>query len=170
MSPGRAVPAARRQGWPAEIAVALPPLLEHILGVKPDQAELSMQLAWVYLTGPEKVRNAQKALALAQRAVHLATEEPLCWNTLGAAYYRLGRWRDALEALQKAAQLQSEGGTVYDWLFLAMTYHHLGQAEKAREQQARALAWLKDQPDLDPFQAGELKALRAEADALLSKR
>ena len=51
-----------------------------------------------------------------------------------------------------------------------MTYHHLGQAEKAREQQARALAWLKDQPDLDPFQAGELKALRAEADALLSKR
>jgi tetratricopeptide (TPR) repeat protein len=53
----------------------------------------------------------------------------------GAALYRAGKYEEALKQLKEAIRLEDVDG--YNWrkLFLAMAYHRLGQAEKAR-------AWL----------------------------
>src|SRR5438552_221456 len=80
-------------------------LLERILQVKSDQAELCLGLAWLRLAGPAGLRDARKGLALAERAVRLAPDDPLALSTQGVAYYRLGRFPEALAALTHADQM-----------------------------------------------------------------
>jgi len=55
------------------------------------------RVAWLYATLPEDgVRNAQKAVALAQRAVQLSeSSDPTVLATLGAAYAEAGRFDEA---------------------------------------------------------------------------
>jgi Flp pilus assembly protein TadD len=53
-------------------------------------------------------------------------------NTLGAAQYRTGRYNEALETLTRCADL-NRNKDPSDSAFLALTYHRLGNAEKARE-------------------------------------
>ncbi len=56
----------------------------------------------------------------------------------------------------------SSGGSAYDFLFVAMAKHHLGQ-EDAREWYDKAVAWMdKNKPDDE-----ELARLRAEAKKVL---
>ena len=54
-----------------------------------------------------------------------------------------------------------------DLLFLAMSYHRLGQAERARDCYDRANRWWQAQTTLTPLHVQELIAFRAEAAALL---
>src|SRR5262249_46936018 len=64
------------------------------------------------------------------------------WRRSGGALYRLGRYEEALKALTRARELEQEGqlGRLnMTTAFLAMTYHRLGQTEKAKE----ALAQLR---------------------------
>jgi WD40 repeat protein len=62
---------------------------------------------------------------------------------LGAALYRAGRYAEAVEQLEKAAQLQGQGGNRWTNLFLAMAHHHLGRPDSARACLNRALAPLR---------------------------
>src|SRR5262249_21231244 len=75
-----------------------------------------------------RVRNADKALGLAKKAVELAPEEANCWNTLGVASYRAGDWKAAISSLEKSMKLR-KGGTSFDWFFLAMAHWQLGDKE-----------------------------------------
>jgi WD40 repeat protein/Flp pilus assembly protein TadD len=50
----------------------------------------------------------------------------------GAALYRAGRWAEAVEQLHKAMELHGQDGIAWDWLFLAMAHHRLGQDKEAR--------------------------------------
>src|SRR5262249_25505887 len=54
-------------------------------------------------------------------------------NTLGAVLYRAGRHREAVAQFREAVRLNgsSPGGTAEDWIFLALAYHALGEAEEA---------------------------------------
>jgi Tetratricopeptide repeat/WD domain, G-beta repeat len=142
-------------------------LLERVLESAPDQPDVCMELAWIHVAGEKKFRDAAKALPLARRAVELAPDEPLYLNTLGVVYYRLGRWDEAIETLQASARANRDGPTAYDLFFLAMTYRQTGQLEKARECYDRAMGWWRARPGLAPHEPGELRAIRAEADALL---
>ena len=66
-----------------------------------------------------------------------------------------------IAALKNSMELTS-GGSAYDFFFVAMAKHHLGQ-EKARESYDQAVAWMdKNQPD-----DKELARLRAEAKRVL---
>jgi hypothetical protein len=142
--------------------------LERVQETAPDQPDMVTELAWVLVEGEKKFRDPARALPLARRAVELAPDEPLCRNTLGVVYYRLGRWDEAIETLQAAARGNRDGLTAYDLFFLAMTYHQTGQADKARECYDQAVGWWHAQTRLAPHEVTELRAIRAEADAVLA--
>jgi tetratricopeptide (TPR) repeat protein len=136
---------------------------------KDDQVTVRTTLAWIYVVGPAKLRDARKALPLAERAAELARNDYACLNVLGIVYYRLGRWDQAVKTLQAAAADRKEGPTASNLFFLAMSYQQLGKRDKARKCYDRAVRW---QPPwkLHPNQIEELKAIRAEAEAALAKR
>src|SRR5262249_34337379 len=66
----------------------------------PDSAPACNSLAWVYLTAPEALRDVAAALPLAENAVRLESGSAFFRNTLGVAYYRAGRYREAVEVLR----------------------------------------------------------------------
>ena len=64
-------------------------------------------LAWVLATAPEAdIRNGAKAVALAERAVHLpGGENPMVLRTLAAAYAESGRFAEAAQTAERAVEL-----------------------------------------------------------------
>src|SRR5262249_10923625 len=71
-------------------------------------------LAWLLATCPDvKVRDPQRAVALAKKAVELDPRASY-FNTLGAAQYRAGNFTEALAALRKSMDL-TKGGDSFDW-------------------------------------------------------
>jgi WD40 repeat protein/Flp pilus assembly protein TadD len=126
-------------------------------------------LAWSYLTAPEPLRDLEQALAMAQRAVELDPGNAACRNTLGVAYYRAGRYRDAEKILRADLAGQEDRYLAWDFCFLAMSYHRLGETDRAREYRDLALRWSRDQKGLSVEQLHELAAIREEMEALLAK-
>src|SRR5262249_36012532 len=63
----------------------------------PNSAANCNNLAWALATAPEALRNPAEAVRIAEKAVGLASESPTYRNTLGVAYYRTGRYREAAE-------------------------------------------------------------------------
>jgi tetratricopeptide (TPR) repeat protein len=142
-------------------------LLGHALELQPNQPELAMELAWLSATAPEPSRDPRKALPFARRATELAPDEPLCWTTLALVDYRLGQWSAAAEAARRSIRLNPEGAAPYDWFILAMCDHQLRRPEAAHENLERANRRIADHAGPDTSPAADLRALRAEAEALL---
>jgi serine/threonine protein kinase/WD40 repeat protein/Tfp pilus assembly protein PilF len=144
--------------------------LEQAVALDPDNAVAANSLAWVYVKGPVALRAPAKALRLAQRAVRLDPRRRALQNNLGVAHYRLGQWDGAVAALERAIEVNHDEGTAYEWFFLAISYHQLGQSDRARACYTQATAWLKaHQAGLTALELGELQASRAEADDVLAK-
>jgi tetratricopeptide (TPR) repeat protein len=139
------------------------------LKLKPDQPVVCNWLAWLYVAGPEKLRDAAKALPLAERAVQRAPGNAAYLTTLGAVHYRLEQYDQAVAKLTEAAA-PKEGATASNRFFLAMSYHRQGEKVKARECCDQALAWWKAQTRLTEAQVEQLRALQAEAVVLLEPR
>jgi serine/threonine protein kinase/WD40 repeat protein len=133
----------------------------------PDSAEACNRLAWAYLAAPEALRDVEAALPLAEKAARLAPGRANCRNTLGVAYYRAGRYREAVEALRPNVERQRDKELAYDLYFLAMSYHRLGEPARARDYYDWAVRWDQAQQGLDTALLGELTAIRAEAEELL---
>ena len=65
------------------------------------------------------------------------------WNTLGVARLpAAGDWSATANALNESMRLRS-GGDPYDWLFLAMAYHSLGDTAEARRWLDRSIGWIR---------------------------
>jgi dipeptidyl aminopeptidase/acylaminoacyl peptidase len=77
------------------------------------------------------------ALVQAEHACRLAPVRQEYRTGLGAALYRSGRYREAIETLEKADRL--DNGSPEVLAFLAMAHHRLGQQEQARTVLARLL-------------------------------
>ncbi len=125
--------------------------------------DLSNYLAWHLATcADRRVWKADLAVKLAKKAVELAPQEGMYWNTLGAAQYRAGDYKAAIEALTKSMELRT-GGDAFDWFFLAMAHWQSGSKEEARSWYDKAAEWTtKNKPDDE-----ELVRFRAEAAELL---
>jgi uncharacterized protein HemY len=120
-------------------------------------------LAWLRATAPDReVRDSAQAVTLARQCTHLAPDYRNCWNTLGVALYRSGKWRDSLKALAMSMELPG-GGDAYDLFFAAMAYWQLGEKGKARQGYSEATAWMDEHKPEDE----ELKRFRAEAEEVL---
>jgi eukaryotic-like serine/threonine-protein kinase len=134
---------------------------------EPDSAETCNELAWAYLTAPEALRNLDSALPLAEKAARLASRNADFRNTLGVAYYRAARFREAAEVLRPNLQRQQDKSLAHDLYFLAMSHHRMGEVARARDYYEWAIRWAKAQQCLDARAREELTAFRAEAEELL---
>jgi Tfp pilus assembly protein PilF len=99
--------------------------------------------------------------------VRLAPENAQYRNTLGVAYYRTGRYRDAEEVLRPNLDRQDDKVLAFDLYFLAMSYHRLGQTVRARDYYDWAVRWTRAQRDLSAGYLEELALFRSEAEELL---
>ena len=128
--------------------------------------ELNNQ-AWVLLTGPVGERNAAKALMLIQEAVKIRPNETTFLNTLGVAFYRNAKYKDAIATFEKSLAAGKGQWDGFDLFFLAMSHAKLGDRLKARECFDRAVRWVEQKQNLTPEHARELTDFRAEAEDVL---
>jgi serine/threonine protein kinase len=133
------------------------------IAIDPRLAESCNNRAWPLATDAEpKRRDGRLAVTFAQLAVRAAPTNGLYWNTLGAAQYRAGNWKEAAAALEKSMEFR-QGGDGFDWFFLAMAHWQLGDKELACKWYAPAVLWMEKYAPGD----GELRRFRDEAAALL---
>lgn len=142
------------------------PLYERAIELEPDNAIRPNNLAWFYVTGPPEIRDAGKAIPLAERAVELDPGNAGWLNTLGVVYYRNGQFEECVETLNQAVEM-TNGGTAFDFFFLAMSHHRLARTAKAREAFDQAVKWWEARKPLSSAWEEELTAFRAEANKLL---
>jgi tetratricopeptide (TPR) repeat protein len=138
-----------------------------VLEGKPDDALACNNLAWAYLTAPAALRDAKAALPLAEQAVALARGNAGYRNTLGLAYYRLGRYREAVDTLRPNLRGQEDWCLAFDLYILAMSHNRLGEAATARLCYDLAARWVQIHKELSPQQLQELSAFRAESAELM---
>jgi len=132
----------------------------------PTSALACNNFAWRLANGPPPLRDTTRAVELAEKAV-AADSRPLYRNTLGVVYYRAGRHREAIDVLTPNLRDASDSYLPYDLYFLAMSYHHLGDAARAAEYFDSAARWRRVASDVSPEMHKELAEFHAEAAALL---
>jgi serine/threonine protein kinase/WD40 repeat protein len=140
------------------------------LDQSPNSAYACNILAWSLLTGPDALRDVKTALPLAEKAVRLAAGNANFRNTQGLAYYRAGRYRDAVDVLQPNLERPWEITLPYDLYFLAMSYQRLGATARARNCYDSAIRWAELQRASDGAPSSEreeLFAFRVEAEQVL---
>jgi serine/threonine protein kinase/tetratricopeptide (TPR) repeat protein len=123
-------------------------------------------LSWLYTIGPEALRNAEKALPLAHKAVELKPQIIGYQKNLGMAYYRIGQYDEALRILVPIAEARADEVGAHALFFLSMTYQHLGEADKAHACYHKVIEWWEGQRR-PPEHLPEMWAMQAETEALL---
>src|SRR5262249_42955661 len=111
------------------------------LAVSPNDAAACNNLAWWYLAGPEALRDPKAALPLAENAVRMAPTNAMYANTLGVAYTRAGRYREAVAILRANLDKQEDSGLAFDVYFLALCHHELEEPARARDYYDWAVRW-----------------------------
>jgi hypothetical protein len=118
-------------------------------------------------------------LRVAQEIARKRPTDYLTQVILGACLCRAGQWDRAVEQHGKAIAVHGQGGTAFDWMFLAMAHHHLGHAAEARAWLDRAAAALDRPEDEIAFEISNLpeeaswlprlvgRALRQEVEGML---
>jgi tetratricopeptide (TPR) repeat protein len=135
-------------------------------------------VAWACALAPDAVKEMDRAVRLARRAVELQPGKPNNLDTLGAVLYRAGDMGGTIEQLSRSRPIGATA--LYDRLFLAMAHHRSGHLEEARDlfegvvHQLDASERVKTGSPrglvLDPWQKGELSLLRAEAEKLIKPK
>jgi WD40 repeat protein/Tfp pilus assembly protein PilF len=134
----------------------------------PNAPGLCNVLAWFHVTAPAALRDVGEAVTLAERAVRLLPGQWTYHNTLGAAYYRAGRYRDAVPVLEASLKGGAGQYDAFDLYFLALCHHRLGDSSQAHHCLRRAQTWHKRRAaGLDRQSAQELERFRVEAEAEL---
>jgi tetratricopeptide (TPR) repeat protein len=134
---------------------------------EPDSAQACNNLAWLLATCPDvNLRDVDRALQLARRAVESTPRNGDIWNTLGVAQYRAGHWQESKDALEKSLQLSGAIDESYTTFFLAMVCWNQGDPEAARKWYNQAISWMQRHKPMDH----ELRRFRAEAEQLLGIR
>ncbi|MHB8861531.1 MAG: tetratricopeptide repeat protein, partial [Pirellulaceae bacterium] len=112
-----------------------------------DKAQDAYWVAWASVLAPDAVADWSTAVALAEKAVQSDPKSAMYLGTLGAVFYRAGRFDEALARLSETGAILQEPSETSDtspastWFFLAMTHHRLGQAEDAKLWFDKAVAW-----------------------------
>jgi WD40 repeat protein len=137
---------------------------------QPNDAEACKKLAFLYATAPVPLRDPQKALPLARKAVQLAPDNASCRHVLGVACYTAGRYREAVQSLQANLKCQEDRFLAFDLFVLALSHQKLGETARAQEYHELARRWSRMPNSLTPLYAEILNSYRAEAEAVLDER
>jgi tetratricopeptide (TPR) repeat protein len=135
---------------------------------QPDDALLNVR-AWILATGPIERRAPESAVMLARRSVELAPGQQNSLNTLGVALYRAGEYAEAVLVLERGLAAGKGESAAFEFFFLAMAHHRLGDVNQARDHFDRAVRWWSQHKDLPPQDIAELTGVRAEAEVVLGR-
>jgi tetratricopeptide (TPR) repeat protein len=136
--------------------------------LRPTAQELN-NTAWELATGAVYLRDPERAVSLARKAVAKGPDQPIYLNTLGVALYRAGRYAQAITTLEQSLAANKGQFGAFDWFFLAMARQRLGQTVQARDSFDRAVRWWREQKQLLESYTEELARFRAEAEAVLAR-
>ncbi|HUE73916.1 MAG TPA: tetratricopeptide repeat protein, partial [Pirellulaceae bacterium] len=129
-----------------------------------DQPQVAALLVWCCKLRPDAVADWDAVVRMGEKALGKLPDNRRLMHDLGAVLYRAGRFEQALERLEESVRLRPEKkAVVWDWLWLAMVHHRLGDTDKARDWLRQAQQWIDQQRDRNV----ELGLLRTEAEELL---
>jgi tetratricopeptide (TPR) repeat protein len=120
----RGIANERRKNWPAAEAD-----LKKALELNPDQASVLNYLGYSWV---DQGMNVDEAFRMLRRAVDLKSRDGYIVDSLGWAYYRLGRWDDAMRELEKAIDLKPADPVIND--HLGDAYWRVGRKLEAQFQ------------------------------------
>jgi tetratricopeptide (TPR) repeat protein len=136
---------------------------QRAIDADPEDTTGHNNIAWLLVTCPDPaLRNTERALEYARRAVERGPLRAANWNTLGVALYRAGKWQESIRTLEKAEEVEPGRYTAFNGFFLAMAHQRLGNSEVAREWFERAVNWRRTNHPQDE----ELQRFQAEAEEL----
>lgn len=119
--------------------------LEQVLDEFPGDIGASNDLGYLWV---DQGKNLGRGLNMIQAAVAAEPENWAYLDSLGWAYFRLGRNQDAIDQLEKAVALaDTPDPTILD--HLGDAYHAAGQKEKARQTWQKAAQQLKNADESD---------------------
>jgi len=110
------------------------PDFEKALALSPDQPYVLNYLAYTWV---EKREHLDQALKMLEKAVQQRPEEGFIVDSLGWAYYQLGKYDKAVGYLERAVELQPEDPVLND--HLGDAYWRVGRKAEAKFQWSRAL-------------------------------
>lgn len=97
-------------------------------------AQIYNDLAWVLIVSSDlEPQVTENAVDLAEMAVRHMPDFPAYQKTLGLAYYRAGRWQDAIAPLEDYLGTGDDCPSPLAALYLAMSYARLGNELEARK-------------------------------------
>ena len=130
------------------------------LKLSPDQPQVLNYLGYSFV---DRGENLDKALAMIERAVAAQPDAGYIIDSLAWAYFRLGRYADAVEPMERAALLEPVDAVVTD--HLGDVYWAVGRKLEARFQWHRALSF-----DPQPAEADRIRRkLDIGLDAVLAE-
>lgn len=133
----RAVAYERAGQWPKAEAD-----FRRALDLSPDQPQVLNYLGYSFV---DRGENLVEALALIERAVAARPDAGYIIDSLAWAYYRLGRYNDAVAPMERASLLEPVDPVVTD--HLGDIYWAVGRKLEARFQWRRALSFNPEEKD-----------------------
>jgi tetratricopeptide (TPR) repeat protein len=128
------------------------------------RSDCANDLAWFLLNELDPVvRNPEMAIQLASQATQADAGRATYWNTLGAAYCAAGDGAKAIVALERSVEL-TNGGTAFDFVFLALAHDQLGHRKQAQYWYSQAGYWMEEHR----FHHPDLSRLHKQASLILS--
>ena len=112
------------------------------LELSPDQAQVLNYLGYSFL---ELNENLDEALKLIERAVEVQPDSGAITDSLAWAYFRMGRYEDAVEPMERAATMEPVDPVVTD--HLGDVYWAVGRKLEAQFQWRRALSYDPEEKD-----------------------
>ena len=125
----RGVMLERTKQWPRAEADFL-----HALELQPDQPLVLNYLGYSWV---EQGTNLERAMSLIERAVALRPTDGYIVDSLGWAFYRLGKFESAVKHLERAVELRADDPIITD--HLGDIYWKVGRQNEARFQWERSL-------------------------------
>ncbi|WP_236019201.1 tetratricopeptide repeat protein [Fuscibacter oryzae] len=116
--------------------------MRQALKLNPDQPQVLNYLGYSYV---DRGQNLDEALDMIKRAVKAEPESGMIIDSLAWAYFRLGRYADAVEPMEKASLLEPVDPVVTD--HLGDVYWKAGRQREAEFQWHRALSFKPTEAD-----------------------
>lgn len=129
------------------------------LELNPTQPSLLNYLGYSMV---EKRENLDEALGMIRKAAEIDTDSGYIVDSLGWAYFQLGRYEDAVVQMERAAELMPVDPVVND--HLGDAYWKVGRHREARFQWSRALSFDPEEDEADRIR----RKLQAGLDAVLA--